>query len=176
MFFGKEDEGANLGGPWRIWLDGSTRAKRFFGSEGGANKEKEGENSRPHWQPFGFGTWHAQRFLGGEGRVNWRFLQPMLLLLLAEEPCHGYELIGKLKEFGIDPGQMHPSILYRWLRQLEVGGLAESSLDDSGSGPARKVYKLTPEGRELLDLWVVSMDGLSAFIKSFKERYQKLKG
>ncbi len=103
-----------------------------------------------------------------------RFLRPMVLLLLAEQPQHGYELMGRLKEMGMGQGGMDPSLLYRLLRHLERSGQAESTLDDSGSGPARKVYNLTPEGMEVLDLWAVNLDGMSAFLKEFKERYEKL--
>jgi DNA-binding PadR family transcriptional regulator len=94
--------------------------------------------------------------------------------MLAEEPYHGYELMGKLKDFGIDHSNMDPSILYRLLRNIEREGLAASSLDDSGAGPARKVYTLTPEGREVLDLWAASIDGTVSLLTGFKERYDRL--
>ena len=103
-----------------------------------------------------------------------RFMRPMLMLLLAEEPVHGYELMGRLKEFGIGHGGMDPSLIYRLLRHLERGGLAESSLDDSGTGPARKVYRLTPEGMEVLDMWAANLDEVSTLLQQFKERYSKL--
>ncbi len=104
-----------------------------------------------------------------------RFLRPVVMLLLAEEPAHGYELMGRLKEFGIGQGGMDPSMLYRLLRVMERSGLAESTLDDSGSGPARKVYTLTPEGREVLEMWVSNLDELSDLLRRFRERYEKLR-
>ena len=103
-----------------------------------------------------------------------RFLRPVVMLLLAEEPMHGYELMGRLKEFGIGQGGMDPSLLYRLLRVLERAGLAESSLDDSGSGPARKVYNLTPEGIEVLDMWAANLDEVSDLLNKFKQRHGKL--
>jgi PadR family transcriptional regulator, regulatory protein PadR len=103
-----------------------------------------------------------------------RFLRPVVMLLLAEQPMHGYELMGRLKDFGIGQGGMDPSLLYRLLRFLERAGLAESSLDDSGAGPARKVYSLTPEGIEVLDMWAANLDEVSALLRQFKERYEKL--
>lgn len=112
-------------------------------------------------------------FEGGQG-ITRRFLRPVVLLLLAESPVHGYELMGKLKEFGIDHTSMDPSILYRLLRRIEGEGLAESSLDDRGAGPARKVYTLTPEGREVLDLWAASIEDIGTFLGGFKERYGTL--
>lgn len=106
--------------------------------------------------------------------IGRRFMRPILMLLLAEEPVHGYELMGRLKEFGIGQSGMDPSLLYRLLRILERGGLAESTLDDSGSGPARKVYRLTPEGMEVLDMWAANLDEVSALLQKFKERYGAL--
>ena len=117
---------------------------------------------------------HFGHFLESGQGLTRRFLRPVVLLLLAEAPYHGYELMGRLKEFGIDHSVLDPSILYRLLRNIEREGQAESSLNDSGSGPARKVYRLTPEGREVLDLWAANVDGVAAFLAEFKKRYAKL--
>lgn len=103
-----------------------------------------------------------------------RFLRPAVMLLLAEKPAHGYELMTRLKELGIGRG-MDPSLLYRLLRMLERAGLTESSLDDSGAGPARKVYRLTPQGEELLDMWMSGLDDVFELLQQLKERYQKLR-
>ncbi len=111
---------------------------------------------------IGFG-WDALR----------RFLRPAIMLLLAEEPVHGYELMNKLKELGVGRGA-DPSLVYRVLRLLERSGLAESRLDDSGAGPARKVYALTPQGLELLDLWMSNLDEVCELLQQLKRRYRKL--
>ncbi len=124
-----------------------------------------------HGMPHGFGAGCAQ----GWGIMK-RLSSPAILLLLAEKPQHGYELMGRMKEFGITQGSMDPSILYRFLRHLEKSGLAESTLDDSGQGPARKVYNLTPEGREMLDMWAVNLDEFSGLLDEFRKRYQNLEG
>ncbi len=141
--------------------------------------ETEGETRhRHHAGPAGAcmgsagGQWGSM-FEGSQG-ITRRFLRPVVLLLLAESPIHGYELMGNLKEFGFDRAGMDPSILYRLLRHIEREGLTESSLDDSGSGPARKVYTLTPEGQEILDLWAASIDDTINFLGQFKDRYEKL--
>jgi poly-beta-hydroxybutyrate-responsive repressor len=105
-----------------------------------------------------------------------RFVRPFVLLLLAEGPSHGYELARSLKEFAPEGLNAEPSILYRMLRQMEEEGLATSSLDDSGTGPARKVYELTPEGREALDLWASSLEGTARMLDSFRERYERARG
>ena len=118
---------------------------------------------------------HPSRCDCGEGMPR-RFVRPFVLLLLAEGPSHGYELAGSLKEFTPEGLNVEPSILYRMLRQMEEEGLATSSLDDSGVGPARKVYVLTPEGREALDLWASSLEGTARMLDSFRERYERTRG
>lgn len=102
-------------------------------------------------------------------------LRPLILLLLAEKPCHGYELIGRLGELELGLDSMDPSIIYRVLRYMENEGLATSRLNDSGSGPPRKVYELTPEGLEVLDAWSVNLGALSAMLKRFDKRYRDFK-
>jgi PadR family transcriptional regulator len=148
----------------------------FFGSaaEGddcGCGGHHEGTH---HAGLFHHARMHVAEHCDCGQEIPRRFMRPAVLLLLAEQPVHGYELMGKLKEFGIGHSGMDPSLLYRMLRLLERSGLAESSLDDSGSGPARKVYSLTPEGMEVLDLWAANLDGVTAFLQGFKERYEKL--
>ena len=103
-----------------------------------------------------------------------RFLRPYVMLLLAEEHIHGYELMGRLSDFGVEQGSMDPSVLYRTLRVLEMEGLATSNLDPSGTGPARKVYLLTDEGREVLSMWAAKLEDTCSYLTKFSERYKKL--
>lgn len=110
----------------------------------------------------------------GMSALSNRFLRPYILLLLAEEPAHGYELIGRLSSFGIDQGSTDPSILYRVLRMMESEGLMTSTLDPTGSGPARKVYELTEEGHEVLGMWAAKLKQMSDVFGSFAKRYSKL--
>jgi PadR family transcriptional regulator PadR len=131
-----------------------------------------------HGEEFHHGHMHIASMLADRCScgtdINRRFMRPILMLLLAEEPVHGYELMGRIKDFGIGQSGMDPSLIYRLLRHLERGELAESSLDDSGAGPARKIYRLTPEGMEVLDMWAANLDEASTLLRQFKERYDKL--
>src|SRR4030042_5520084 len=49
---------------------------------------------------------------------------PSILLLLKEEPCHGYSLLKKLAQVGVVDAKMDPSSIYKVLRMLEEQGLA----------------------------------------------------
>ena len=79
------------------------------------------------------------------------FARPCLLLLLAEAPAHGYELLDRLRPFGFDLSD--PASVYKTLRLLENEGLVTSEWELSTRGPARRVYSITPDGQEMLQAW-----------------------
>ncbi len=77
------------------------------------------------------------------------FLPPCLLLLLRERPGHGYDLVERLKPFGVADGD--PGGVYRALRAMERDGLARSDWGPSEAGPARRTYRITLDGLAMLD-------------------------
>jgi len=87
-------------------------------------------------------------------------------------PSYGYELIKNIQEFGFMKGQAPPGMIYRHLRRLEEDGLVSSSWETEGAGPAKRVYRLTPEGEEVLAAWVDHMEkqveNLTGFINDFR--------
>ena len=83
-----------------------------------------------------------------------RFLQPCLLLLIAESPGHGYDLLERLASFGFE---RDPGGLYRTLRAMEREGLLRSQWELSGAGPGRRRYELTDEGRAQLRTGVTTL-------------------
>lgn len=72
------------------------------------------------------------------------YLQACLLLLIAERPGHGYDLTVRLTPLGL--ADADGTCTYRALRTLEREGLVTSSWRPSGSGPARRIYRLTEDG------------------------------
>jgi PadR family transcriptional regulator PadR len=62
------------------------------------------------------------------------------------EPMYGYGISQRLEQLGW--GSVTGGALYPALRALEAAGLVTSRWDAHGSGPARRYYDLTPEGRE----------------------------
>ncbi len=105
-----------------------------------------------------------------------RFVEPCLLLLLKEKPAHGYDLIDRLHEFGFDGENQDPGMVYRNLRRLEEDGMLRSQWDTAGSGPARRLYEVTPEGNELLQAWAEVIKQNITNLNSFLERYKKALG
>jgi PadR family transcriptional regulator PadR len=98
-----------------------------------------------------------------------RFAEPAVLLLLREQPVHGYELLEQLPELTgerVDMGN-----LYRFLRLLEDEGIVSSQWDDDAPGPSKRVYELTDEGRALLDQWARALRDARTRTDSFLTRY-----
>jgi poly-beta-hydroxybutyrate-responsive repressor len=111
------------------------------------------------------GHWHVQ------ARVE-RFVEPSLLLLLRERPLHGYELLERIPELGIE-GRVDIGNLYRLLRALEDEGLVSSEWSAELPGPAKRTYELTDEGRRLLDRWAEALRRAQETIGTFLDRYEE---
>ncbi len=95
-------------------------------------------------------------------------LGPVLLLLLAEEPGHGYDLIERVRSFGFEN---RAGSLYRELRRLEDDGLVTSFWEASQTrGPARRVYELTFDGRRALRACATSAEDLTRTLSDYVER------
>lgn len=99
---------------------------------------------------------------------------PSILLLLKEEPSHGYSLLKKLAEVGVVDAKMDPSSIYKVLRMLEEQGLAVSEHESGGRGPARKTYRLTKKGNETLAFMAALIDRATGIITWFQGKYEGL--
>jgi DNA-binding PadR family transcriptional regulator len=97
-----------------------------------------------------------------------------LLLLLAENESHGYELCDQLSAFGFEPDRLDSSIVYRDLRDMEEAGLIDSYWDEDSKGPRRRVYRLREEGKERLKEWIASLGETKGRIDALIQRYQTL--
>jgi len=68
-----------------------------------------------------------------------RFLIPAILLLLSENPSHGYELSEKYADFNFTEASSDPGAIYRTLKLLESGKFIQSKWETSEPGPAKKI-------------------------------------
>ena len=100
------------------------------------------------------------------------FLPGCLLLLLGEEPGHGYELTERLKQWGFD--LTGPGPVYRELRLLEENGLVRSMWSAPQSGPVPRVYELTDNGRAALDTAADDLLDISKLLDDFQSRHRRL--
>ncbi len=110
----------------------------------------------------------------GSGKTE-RYIQSSLLLGLKMKPSYGYELIHNIHKFGFVQGQAPPGMIYRHLRELEADGLVHSEWQTEGSGPARRIYRLTIEGEEALALWIEYMQDQATNLMNFIKQYEKLR-
>jgi PadR family transcriptional regulator PadR len=103
----------------------------------------------------------------GRGRGRYRrvarMLEPSLLLLLHHGPAHGYTLLERLGQFGLEA--LNPSVVYRVLRDMEARGWVTSTWDEETTqGPPRRVYRLTALGDEVLGWSVQDLRDTRAII------------
>lgn len=88
-------------------------------------------------------------------------LEMLVLQLLARQPCHGYELIVRLRDAGGGLLDLKEGTLYPILYRLEEEGAISSAWSSpNGTKPGkvpRRIYTVTPKGLALLqretELW-----------------------
>lgn len=97
------------------------------------------------------------------------WLTPVALLILREQPSHGYELIERLDEFGFE--QINTGTLYTTLRKMEREGLCKSEWETSTSGPACRVYSVTNDGEAYLASWAEECKKYQLVLDSFSLVY-----
>lgn len=106
-----------------------------------------------------------------------RYIQPSILLALYLDSAYGYQLIQNIQQFGFVEGMAPPGMIYRHLRQLEEDGFVSSQWQTEEAGPAKRIYQLTDEGREMLSVWVDYMEKqaerLGSFVKKFRQASQR---
>jgi DNA-binding PadR family transcriptional regulator len=109
--------------------------------------------SRRHgWPPFDPAEF-AERF-SGPGGMGSRFghgrraargdVRAAILVLLAEKPSHGYQIIQELERRSDGAWRASPGSVYPTLQQLEDEGLVRAVQAEGG----RRVFELTDPGRE----------------------------
>jgi len=102
------------------------------------------------------------------------FLQPCLLLLLREQDDHGYGLVARLRP--LHDGDGDAGGIYRALRGMERHGLVHSEWHASDVGPARRTYRITAEGRSVLDAQALELANVHMTLHVFMDRYEQLPG
>jgi DNA-binding PadR family transcriptional regulator len=72
-----------------------------------------------------------------------------------------------LRKHALTDAEIEVSALYRTLRQLERNDCVTSEWDVEGNGPARRIYKLTPRGKEHLEEWITVLTHMSQSMSRF---------
>ena len=81
-----------------------------------------------------------------------------VLGLLAQRPRHGYELRAAFQALvgGEENWDVKPAQIYTTLARLEQGGLVAEDSIEQDAGPEKRIYALTPTGRQTLREWFAS--------------------
>lgn len=102
-----------------------------------------------------------------------RHVPSFILLFLAQKPCYGSTLLGKMeKELPYNP--VDSAAVYRSLKELEKTGAVSSYWDTSQPGPAKKWYKITPAGLEKLAEYKDDIEKRRKNLDYFLQTYAEL--
>ena len=101
-------------------------------------------------------------------------MTPWVLLVLKQWNIHGYLIMQYLSQMGFP--EVDHATLYKELRRLESDGYIESEWQTDGSGPAKRVYKITDTGEELLLGWTDVVSGYQRMINGFFDMYAEVFG
>lgn len=90
---------------------------------------------------------------GGGGAL----VEPAALAALLTGGTHGYDVRREIAEMTSGAIEADAGGLYRVLRRLEEDGYAVSTWVEGDSGPQRRDYEITAEGRELAQDWLTHL-------------------
>jgi PadR family transcriptional regulator len=76
-------------------------------------------------------------------------LDTVILNLVQQRKCHGYELARLLKD--VNGLRIREGNIYPILARLEADGLLTASREPSTEGPPRKYYEITKLGRKTVE-------------------------
>ena len=108
--------------------------------------------------------------VGRRGRHRVAMLEPVLLLLLHRCPDHGYALLRKLRQFGLE--DVAPGVVYKALREMETREWVTSIWDKKQTqGPPRRVYHLSALGDEMLDRYTQNLQRTQDVISQILDGY-----
>jgi PadR family transcriptional regulator PadR len=82
----------------------------------------------------------------------------------AREPLYGYQIAKQVERTAEDLPMMKHGALYPVLRSLEEAGLLASTVEPSVSGPPRRYYRITEDGRITLREWTGIWNRTKAFV------------
>lgn len=83
-----------------------------------------------------------------------RLIRPALMALLVQEETHGYQLVQRLQTLTFfEDAPPDVSGVYKQLKTMQDDGLTTAEWETGDSGPAKRRYALTADGRACLRLW-----------------------
>ncbi|MGD0090542.1 MAG: PadR family transcriptional regulator [Planctomycetota bacterium] len=84
-----------------------------------------------------------------------KLVHPAILIVLSRGSLHGYEIATLLAKMPMFRGQRPDTTgVYRCLRRMERRGYVVSAWTRSETGPSKRVFTASAEGRHCLSRWV----------------------
>lgn len=82
------------------------------------------------------------------------------------DQLYGYQIAKQLESESVEVPMVKQGALYPVLRSLENSGLLESQVEPSVSGPPRKYYQITEDGKDTLVRWTEIWGKTKIFVDS----------
>jgi len=102
-----------------------------------------------------------------------RHAPAFVLLILAKGPNHGLGILNVMDQLA--PGhRLDSAVIYRVLKKLEDKACITSDWQESESGPKKKVYSISPKGRENLSLLKEDILSTIKRLQAFIDQYNAL--
>jgi len=84
----------------------------------------------------------------------------------ASRPIYGYQIAKLIDSISSGVPMMKQGALYPVLRSLEKSGLLRSTIEPSVTGPPRRYYSVTEDGRAALERWTAIWSANKSFVDS----------
>ncbi|TLZ13597.1 MAG: helix-turn-helix transcriptional regulator [Gammaproteobacteria bacterium] len=103
--------------------------------------------------------------------LNGGLVALVLLAVLerSQEDLYGYEIAKRLQKANEGEALFKEGTVYPVLRALAAAGLATSRIVPSYSGPPRRYYRITDDGRAMLRQWSAIWRQTRGFVDRFIE-------
>jgi PadR family transcriptional regulator, regulatory protein PadR len=93
----------------------------------------------------------------------------LAVLAASSEDLYGYDIAKRLQRAHEGEPLFKEGTVYPVLRALAAGGLLASRIVPSYSGPPRRYYRITDEGRAVLEQWLRTWRITRDFVDRFTE-------
>jgi PadR family transcriptional regulator PadR len=105
-----------------------------------------------------------------ESQMRKGFLEFPVLLIIGAKASYAPDILKQLKQANL---LVVEGTLYPLLSRLKRFGLVTYSWEESKSGPPRKYYEITKEGRAILKTLEVSWKALDVSVSTLIKKYEK---
>ncbi len=146
-------------------------ARPGAGAGGGSGSRGPDAGPRPGGVAnTGVGPWETPASAGpGGGRYRRSVLEAAILTSLVDSDSHGYDLVEQIGSLASSLVCVDSGTMYRMLRGMEQEGLVTSTWQTPEAGPSRRVYAITAEGIEALEVMAQSLSQRAAAMQQLAD-------